>query len=238
MKLRVSLFFLAAVLLSVAPSMASLTSFTNEADAFLKKYVKNGLVDYAGIKAEGATINSLYGQIESMDLSSASATEKKAFYINAYNLVVIHSIVAQYPIASPLDISGFFDQTKHKIAGDMLTLNDLEKMKLLRAYEDARIHFVVVCAAKGCPKIASFAYKAATLESQILARTKMAMNDDYFIRKKGRGVQVSKIFEWYQGDFTQNGQSVLGFVNEFREAPFANSAQVSHYEYDWALNKQ
>jgi len=216
---------------------SSLGTFTQEADAFFKKYVRNGMVDYFMVKSDDA-IASLYEQVGSMSLANTTAAQKKAFYINAYNVVVIKSIVDKYPVGSPMDISGFFDGAKHKVAGDMLTLNALEKTKLLRVYEDARIHFVVVCAAQGCPKLASFAYSADKLESQIQAQTRKSLNDEYFIRTRGNGVQVSKIFEWYESDFTKNGQSVVGYINQFRDEKIPNNFRKTSYEYDWALNKQ
>ncbi|HAA16975.1 MAG TPA: DUF547 domain-containing protein [Cytophagales bacterium] len=216
---------------------ASLSPFTQEADAFFKKYVRNGMVDYAKVKSDGA-VTTLYDQVGSMSLTNATAAQKKAFYINAYNIVVIKSIVDKYPVGSPMDINGFFDGAKHKVAGDMLTLNELEKTKLLRVYEDARIHFVVVCAAQGCPKLASFAYSADKLESQIQAQTRKSLNDEYFIRIRRNGVQVSKIFEWYESDFTKSGQSIVGYINEFRDEKIPTSFRKTSYEYDWTLNKQ
>ena len=66
-----------------------------------------------------------------MDLSSASAESKKAFYINAYNLIVIYQVSKFYPLKSPLDKSGFFDKVKHQVAGEALTLNALELKTLV-----------------------------------------------------------------------------------------------------------
>ena len=219
-------------------SAQSLSKFTETADGFFQDHVRNGKVDYAAIKEHDETLTKLVAEIGSMPLSSATATEKKAFYINAYNLLVIHSIVEKYPVGSPMDISGFFDGQKHTVAGESLTLNELEKTKLLRVYEDARIHFAVVCAAKGCPPLASFAFQPSNLEAQLQERTRNALNDTYFIRYRQNRVEVSKIFEWYQSDFTKNGQSVLGYINQFRDGTIPTGSSVSHYEYDWALNKQ
>ena len=228
---------LIALLIIVPASAGALPAFFDDVDALMTKYVADGKVDYAGIKTAGAT-DLLVEHIGSMALSGASAAQKKAFYINAYNVLVIHSIVSAYPVGSPMDISGFFDQKKHKVAGQMLTLNELEQTKLLRVYEDARIHFVVVCAAKGCPTLASFAYRPEKLEAQLQAQTKKALNSTYFIRVQNNAVQVSKIFEWYNGDFTKNGQTVVGYINSFRDQNISPTLSVGHYEYDWALNKQ
>ena len=57
-----------------------------------------------------------------MDLSSAGSKEKQSFYINAYNLTVIKAVVDNYPIDSPMDVSGFFDAKKYSMAGESLDI--------------------------------------------------------------------------------------------------------------------
>ena len=39
-----------------------------------------------------------------------SAAERKAFYLNAYNLMVIGAVVEQYPLTSVMKVPGFFDK--------------------------------------------------------------------------------------------------------------------------------
>ena len=49
-------------------------------------------------------------------------------------------------------------------------------------YNDPRLHFVLVCGAISCPKIASFAYTPENLEAMLEERTKLALNNDEFIQ--------------------------------------------------------
>ncbi|MBC7571766.1 MAG: DUF547 domain-containing protein [Spirosoma sp.] len=219
-------------------AQTSLASLNKEADSFLQAHVYDGRVDYATLKKDPAAINKLYGQIGAMNLSGASAGEKKAFYINAYNLAVIHQVVEAYPIKSPMDVPGFFDKKQQKIAGESLTLNELEKEKLLKPYNDARVHFAVVCAAKGCPVIDNNAFTAQNLDAQLDARAKLALNSSYFIRVNSgkKSVDVSKIFEWYADDFTKGGKSILAYINGFRQQDIPGNYKVGTYDYDWSLN--
>ena len=218
----------------------SLDSFTKEADSFLQAHVKDGRVDYANLKKDPAAINKLYGQVGAMSLSGASAAEKKAFYINAYNLAVIHQVVGAYPIKSPMDVPGFFDKKQQKVAGESMTLNELEKEKLLKAYNDARVHFAVVCAAKGCPVIDNNAYMAQNLDAQLDARAKLALNSAEFIRVNSgkKSVDVSKIFEWYADDFKKGGKSVVAYINGYRQQDIPGNYKVGTYAYDWSLNSR
>lgn len=219
--------------------------FTVEANAFLQRYVSDGSVDYANIKKNFPEIESLYKQVGQMNLNNAADQEKKAFYINAYNLVVIYQVTKYYPLKSALDASGFFDQIKHRVAGEELTLNGLEIGKLLKRsaaqpYGDARVHFVLACAAKGCPKLAGFTFQPDKLDAQLEDRAKLALNNSYFIRvnKGQKKVEVSKIFTWYEKDFTGGGKSVLAYINQYRQEKIPIDYQVSNYEYDWSLNSK
>ncbi len=235
-----SLFTLALFCCLRAGAQNLLPDFTTEADAFFKKYVVNGKVAYAAVQKENETSAALTGKIGRMNLAGASEESKKAFYINAYNILVIQAVTHQLPLKSVMDKPGFFDKTTHLVAGEKLTLNDLEKKKLLQPYADARLHFVLACAAVSCPPLASFAYTPEALNTQLDARTKLALNQPAFIRvsKKDRKVLVSKIFDWYQTDFTRNNQSLLTFINKYRLENIPPDYQVSFYDYDWSLNNQ
>jgi len=216
---------------------ADLADFTKKSDTFFSKYVNNGMVAYKAIKANSTQINSLYSDIESMSLANASNDQKKAFYINAYNLIVIYQVAKFYPLKSPLDQSGFFEKVKHKVAGESLTLNHLEIKKLLLPYKDARIHFALACAAKSCPPLASFAYTPDQLDQQLKQRTKEAINNEDWLKVKDNKVLISKIFDWYKKDFTQTGMSVLEWINQYRNQKIPSDYSLGYYEYNWSLNE-
>jgi len=240
MKKLIFFFLLNTLGLPALNAQNTLPAFFQETSTFLKEHVENGRVDYANLKKDPAALAALTKQIGTMSLAGATPAEKKAFYINAYNLLVIQQVVGLLPLKSPLDAPGFFDKRKQRVAGEDLTLNDLEKEKLLKTYADARIHFAVVCAAKGCPVLAEFAYVPQKLDAQLDERAKLALNSTYFIRvnPKQKRVEVSKLFEWYQADFTKGGQSVLGYVNGFRQEKIPADYAVAMYEYDWSLNSR
>ncbi|WKN40997.1 DUF547 domain-containing protein [Tunicatimonas pelagia] len=216
----------------------TLATFFADADKFLNQWVMKGNVNYTGVKKNFAQIESLYQQIGEMNLSQATNTEKKAFYINAYNLAVIYQVAKYYPLKSPLNKSGFFDQVDHKIAGEKMTLNFLEIKKIVLPYGDPRIHFAVACAAKSCPPLASFAYVPDQLDKQLAERTKKSVNNNEFVQVKSSAnqVAVSKIFDWYEKDFTKGGQTIIEFLNKYRSTTIPTSYRVTYYEYDWSLN--
>lgn len=215
-------------------------SFIQKSDKFFKQYVIDGSVKYGAIAGSFDEMTQLYNEIGGMNLSAASDQVKKSFYINAYNLIVVYQIAKYYEFhkKSPMDQSGFFDKMKHKVAGEMMTLNVLEIRKLLFSYKDARVHFVLACAAKSCPPLASFAYKPEILDQQLNQRTKMSVNDNEWLKvRPGESkVLLSKIFDWYKRDFIAGDQNVLQFINKYRSQNIPLNYAVDYYEYDWNLN--
>ena len=232
------IFIVTLLLVGRATQAQSLNAFLDETDAFLKAQVVSGRVNYKGLSQNKAALKSLVKQIAKMKVSTLSANEKKAFYINAYNISVINGIVENYPAPSPLKIEGFFDGLQHRIGGRNMTLNDLEKEELLKATGDEKLHFVLVCAAVSCPPLASFAYKPEKLEAQILERTRLALNHSEFIRvnHKKKVVALSEIFKWYAGDFADKAASLIEYLNKFKTEAIPADYKTDYYPYDWTLN--
>lgn len=225
---------------SISVNAKGLTEFFSTSNDFLNLWVKNGKVDYKGVKKNFSTIEGLYQQIGDIDITNASTQERKAFYINAYNLCVIYQVAKYYPLKSPMNFSGFFDKINHKVAGESMSLNTLEIKKLLLPYGDARIHFALACAAISCPSLANFAYTPGQLDQQLELRAAIAINDPEFIKVNvaSKKIEVSKIFKWYEKDFTKDGQSLLTFINQYRKNNIPGNYQIDFYEYDWRLNEK
>lgn len=229
----VLLFFL------VELSTAQTTSdFFKETNMFFNTHIENGKVDYKTIKENPNSLNQLISLANDISVLKEDAKIYQSFWINAYNLAVIKGIVDNYPIKSPLNKKGFFDEITYQIGGENITLNEIEH-KVLRGNfpDEARFHFVLVCAGLGCPPIINKAYLPKTLDHQLQTQTELALNDPNFIRVKGKKVQLSQLFEWYKADFTKDGKSQIDYVNQFRKEKIDSKAKVSYYEYDWALNE-
>ncbi|MEQ6119265.1 DUF547 domain-containing protein [Reichenbachiella sp. MALMAid0571] len=233
-----------AIIVLLTSSYSLLTAqenpFFNGADQFLRTYVdKSGNVDYKAIVKNPTLLNKTITQIEEYDSKGNSSDELKAFYTNAYNILVIKQIVERYPIVGPLAVDGFFDKIKNKIAGEELTLNQIEKDKNLYVNRDERLHFALVCGAKGCPPLANFAFTPKNIESQLEDRTRLALNNDVFIQVKQDKTEVSQIFSWYKDDFEKKDvKGIVGYLNKYRKNQIPFDTRIVYYEYDWNLNIQ
>jgi len=211
-------------------------------DSLLSAHVVDGQVDYPGLARSGA-LPALREQIAAVDLGGASRGERLAFLINAYNVLAVAGILDGGSPASLLGRARFFLWTRYPVAGERITLWDLEHERI-RPLDEPRIHFALVCASASCPRLASQAFTAADLDEQLERETRRFVGDASRNRfDVGAGVaQLSAIFDWYEEDFTSPGRSVLQYLAPYVDDPALRTRledddlEVEHLPYDWSLN--
>ena len=232
------IFLVLAIFTFGIASSQNLASFFKQADDVFSTFVVDSKVNYEAIKADPQLLNAALAEAKGVSVNTSSPKTYQAFWINTYNLLVIKGVVDNYPTKSPLDNAGFFDKTTYTVGGTTVTLNDIEN-KLLRAKfpNEPRFHFVLVCGALSCPPIINKAYSPNYLEAQLEQQTNRALNDPIFMKVSGNNVQFSKIMDWYNEDFTRNGQTLIAFANKYRKDKIPADAKTSFYEYDWSLNE-
>jgi len=77
-----------------------------------------------------------------------------------------------------------------------------------------------------------------TLDAQLDRRAKAILNDPDFIQVnyEEKEVLVSEIFNWYKTEFEMGGNTILEFINRFREKSIPTNFAIGYYDYDWDLN--
>ncbi len=210
-------------------------------DRILRAHVKGGKVAYSRIKAsEGEALDAYLETVAGASLKGLSRNEKLAFYINAYNALVIRSVIRRLPLKSVMKVKGFFDKARHKVAGRKITLNDLENKIIRPRFKEPRIHFALVCAAKSCPPLMGRAFAAKTLKRDLERLTRRFLNSRYGLVIEGGTVKASQLFNWYKQDFVDANGSVGKYLARYRKADAAlltrEGLKVSHLKYDWSLN--
>ncbi len=209
-------------------------------NGLLQKFVTDkGLVKYKDWKGDAASVKALGEYVKwaaDVDPSKWGDKDRLAFFINAYNANTIKAVLDNYPLKSVMDVKGFFDKLTYKVAGEELTLNDLEAKKIREPFKEPRIHFVVNCASASCPVIRNQALTAENAEELMEAGTKQYVLQE--TKVKGKTIDTSKIFEWYADDF-----KVAGGVNAFLakympdQAKAIKAGTVKAHEYGWTLNE-
>src|SRR5205823_5087026 len=111
------------------------------------------------------------------DPKAMSREDQIAFYINAYNSTNIKQVLDHYPVHTPMDIPGYFDAIKHRVAGEDLTVSQIEYDRLIADHKDMRAHFAVVCSDRGCLPIRAGAWRGATLDQDLDAAAKRFVSD-------------------------------------------------------------
>ena len=212
--------------------------FHEEYSRFLKEYTKGGRIEYKKVTNNQKAVNELTAFIKTVQPKSLDANARKAFWINAYNILAIKTVVENYPVRSPKQISGFFTNIKHSLGGERLTLDEIEHKKILKEYKDARVHFAIVCASQGCPKIRNKPYQGIRIDQELEEQAKLAANDPYFVHmnKDTQRLKLSELFRWYKNDFTQDAPSIIAFLNRYRKDKIPESTAIQWIKYDWTLN--
>tara|TARA_R100000935_G_C2835615_1_gene167896 strand:+ start:1631 stop:2338 length:708 start_codon:yes stop_codon:yes gene_type:complete len=230
-------FSLLLILISSFSFAQETSKFFDASDKFFKQYVSNGRVKYEEIKQNPNDLHELLSLAEEIKVSTKDPDVYKAFWINSYNIAVINGIVKQFPVKSPMDIEGFFNVEKHILGQRSVTLDDIEKILLLGNFpEESRFHFVLVCAAKGCPPLIAEAYKPETLEKQLQLQTVKAMNSSEFVKVEKETLLLSELMNWYQKDFTKGGVSLIDYINKYRKTTLPTNLKIKFHNYNWELN--
>ncbi len=223
--------------------------------AILYRYLRDGRVDYAGLKQGGKSELSAYLRtLESVSRDQYDAwtrEQKLAFWINAYNANTIQLILDHYPVQSIRSIGKMPLAAFRKRFISMpafrkrkMSLLFIENEILRKQFSEPRIHFAIVCASKGCPVLRSEAYRAADLDQQLEEGARR------FIRDPGKNrfdvgthtLHLSSIFKWFGGDFDRAAGTVPLFVARYAEEPTAaaireGNVRVAFLPYDWSLNQ-
>jgi hypothetical protein len=230
--------FLAILLLTFFVfAEAQLSTFNEATGNLLKNHVAEGSVDYSELKRDSRTINTALKALEKVDLTTLSLKEREALYINAYNLFIIKGIVNVYPIRSVKDVSKFFETKSYSIGKQKVSLNQLEKEILFKEVWDERLHFALVCGAVSCPPLSIKAFTAENTELMLRNLTKKAINDPSIVRldNQSKTAYVSRLFDWYNADFTKN-QSLKDYINIYRNEKIPADFKIKYMNYDWSLN--
>ncbi len=218
----------------------SSASFYDDLDLFYSKYVINGQVKYEEIMNDKSLLNSIAAGISgSLPGKNEAPDIKKAYWINVYNFLVIKSVIDSMPVKSPLKVKGFFTEPLHTIGGNKYSLDQVEKEILFKLDGDPRLHFVLVCAAKSCPELQPYAYRADSLDSLLEERTYAVINDSRYVEydEAGNTLRLNSIFKWYIKDFERSGGSLIGYLNGYLVNKFPENAKIEYMVYDWNLNQ-
>ncbi|WP_170571534.1 DUF547 domain-containing protein [Ruegeria atlantica] len=186
-------------------------------------------------------------ELQAVDPADLTRDQQLAFWINLYNAATVDVVLENYPVASIRDIKdgpfsiGPWSRSLVQVAGEDLSLNDIEHRIIRPTFDEPRIHYALNCAAVGCPNLMDRAWRAETLERDLTTAEHAYINDPRGVRFDARGgLILSKIYIWFREDFGPDEQAVLAYIGTVAEpelrARILEAQRVKAYQYDWALN--
>jgi Protein of unknown function, DUF547 len=235
-------------------------------DHLLDTYVRDGLVYYRTIKGLRSTLDRYVASLATVAVDGMPRDGQVAFWINAYNAIVIQTVIDHYPIprlskayppGSIRQIPGAFERTTHRAGGRTVTLDQIEQ-QILPAFRDPRVFFALGRGSIGGGRLRSEAYTAQRLESQLAA---VALECDdrsqcVAIDPDAGTLSASSIFSWRSQDFVAAygdkapavfaarspiERAILSYIQP-KLLPFErtflerNDFKLRYIPFDWRLN--
>ena len=191
-------------------------------------------------------------ELTSVDPDTLSTAESLAYWLNLYNAGALDlaAIAFNGSAQTVLRVPGAFDGTWANIAGESLSLNDIEHGKI-RRFQDPRIHAGLVCGSASCPTLRYEPFRGPDLDRQLddQMKTFLASGGAAFDPSRNT-LRLSRVFLWYGGDFTRPRRmptwiparrarlaSVLSEWMDDQEAAWVDTAapKIEFATYDWGL---
>jgi len=235
-------------------------------DTILDLNVRDGFVYYRALKADRAKLDGYVNLLANTAADKLPREAQLAFWLNAYNALVLKTVVDHYPIQkrtsdypdrSIRQIPGAFERLPHKVAGRTLTLDQIEQT-VLPEFKDPRVYLAIGRGAAGSGRLRSEAFTPAQVEQQLteVANECVTRPQCVQIDRDNNKVSISAIFSWREKEFVPAfadkapapfsnrsavERAVIGFIQPkllTTEKDFLakNIFQVVYMPFDWSLN--
>jgi hypothetical protein len=209
----------------------------------------DGYVDYATLAEDTGQLDRYISSLAEVSFDQLGRDDKLALLINAYNAFTLRLILDHLPLESINDIPDAerWHAVRWNLGGRTLSLNQIEHEEIRPKFMEPRIHFALVCAAIGCPKLRNEAYTGERLEQQLEDQTRYAHTHDRWFQfdREAGVVKLTQLYNWYGGDFKQvtDSRSVLEFAARYvpeleRALQSGDTPKVEYLDYDWKLNRK
>jgi Protein of unknown function, DUF547 len=230
-------------------------------DDLLARYVvvsPDGInrVDYAAWSATPDDRRALIAFVEAearRDPSQMPPAERFAYWTNLYNALTLVVVLDAYPVRSIRDIKSkgrlldpksLFGPWRTRlvtVAGQRMSLDDIEHDALRAGFNDPRVHYAVNCASLGCPNLLSRPWQAETLEADLDKAARAYVNHPRGVTVLAPGkLKVSSLYKWYEGDFGGSEAGIVAHLRRHADPPLATAlagaVRIAADDYDWSLN--
>ena len=232
-------------------------------DRVLKTYVNViGEVDYAALKKNSTDLDRY---VETLAATSPAnrphlfptREDRLAYWLNAYNALVLHAVAARYPVKSVRNMGflySFFWRRKFVAGGQRMTLRHLENQMIRKQFGEPRTHFVLVCASLSCPFLLRQVLVGHALEQQLEAAARRFVNQrrNFIIDATSNRVYLSGLYHLsdYEKEFRRYARkqnprrkvTLLDYLRLYlkpgnlRALNALKKPKIKFFRYDWSIN--
>ncbi|MBL8900695.1 MAG: DUF547 domain-containing protein [Planctomycetes bacterium] len=233
-----------------------------------------GRVDFAGLATDGADLERFLRQaafLAPAELVAFSAEQRLGFWIDVFHAGVLRAVARSYPIEPDLLLQipfpansvkqihrlKFFRREQLLVAGERITLQEIEDRKIWDEHRDLRSLFALHRAALSSPPIAREPYFGSALGERLDRQVRAFLASQNGVRwnEARKTLALSRLFEWNEARFLEaagSGEEIPGYKAEgaamlrfaLHYAPAEQAARIraggfalDAFGFDWALTE-
>ncbi len=188
--------------------------------------------------------------------------ERKAFWINLYNALVMHLVIVEDVGQTILEVKEFFTSYHYQLKGLSVTLDHIEHgilrgnrpnfLRFIRPFRsgnpalqhvlepDPRIHMALFCASMSCAALK--AYHPHNIDQELDIAVCNTLGKLVYIENKK--IFLPKCFYWYSKDFGGKKGSLEFVIQHHPDPEIAQfirenkkKLSIGWQTFDWRLNK-
>jgi len=220
-------------------------------DAILKAHVNEaGGVDYRAIQENPEALLAYNAALAEAPYDDLGRNERLALLINAYNSFTLELIIEwlddDFTSIREIPRAKSWNDERWNVGGHAWSLNQIEHEEIRPKFVEPDIHWVLVCAAVGCPPLRREVYTGAKLEAQLRDQARIVHTDGsrwFQYDPDQNTLGLTQLYNWYGSDFEQVAGTVVDYAAKYAptlEEALADgrTSKVRWLDYDWALNNQ
>lgn len=237
-------------------------------DEILDLYVRDGYVYYRALRSDRGRLDRYIGSLNvpADTYTRWSREQKMAFWLNAYNVFVLETVIDAYPIrgksptyppVSIRQIPGAFERVRHRAAGRAVTLDEIEKT-ILPEFKEPRLALAIGRGAVGSGRLRSEAYSANRIAQQLDAQQREFVTQQTMVKidRAAGEITLTPIVSWHEADFVaaydKGASGLLAQRSPVERAIITflygqllplerdfvqkNEFRVTYHAFDWRLN--
>ncbi|KAK9076251.1 hypothetical protein SSX86_004584 [Deinandra increscens subsp. villosa] len=211
-------------------------------------------LDYLGISnsEEFRRYVNLMQELQRVDISTLSVSERLAFFLNLHNAMVIHGVISVgHPGSAVIDRRSFNSDFVYIIGGSPYSLTTIvngvlrnnrrapysftkplasgdKRLELAFPQVNPLIHFGICNGSKSSPPIRFFTPQGIESELRFAAR-EFLQRDGIQVDLAKRTVHLTRIFKWFSADFGQE-KEILKWITGYLDA--TKAGLLSHLSSD------